>query len=194
MTVARVRLAGAMHAVVTGVDDLVSPGLSGPARSRVEGDTFVVVPDEPDAITEVRSTPGVNVTVRIGTGATPPVHVRVPRGLAIHAELSAGTIDVAALSGPLHIRLRGGSVRIDACDGPVDVDLGAGTVVAALRVTEPSRVRCGAGSVRIALLEGSNATARVAGRDESDAVVVGDGAAPLDVEVTAGHAEVHATA
>lgn len=191
MTVERVQLSGAMHAVITGMEELSSPGLSGPARSRIEGDTFVVVPDECGEITLVRSSGGAKLDVRVGAGgAPPPVHVRVPRGLAIDADMTAGTIEAAALSGPLRIRLGGGSIRLDACDGPVDVGVSAGSVVAALRVTERSRVRCDAGIVRVTLLGGSDVTARFVGHPARHVVVAGAGRAPLDVEVGVGTAEV----
>jgi hypothetical protein len=127
---------------------------------------------------------------------TEPLIVRVNPRLAVEAELSAGSLSVLAMHGPVAADLAAGSARLEAVTGPLDVTARAGSVRIQGRLASgTSRIRCDAGSVTIRLDPGSSVRVRARvelgrvrfhgdGGDLSGAcdVVVGGGEGLLDIE------------
>jgi hypothetical protein len=127
---------------------------------------------------------------------TGPLIVRVNPLLAVEAELSAGSLSVLGMHGPVAADLAAGSARLEAVSGPLDVTTRAGSVRIQGRLASgTSRIRCDAGSVTIRLDPGSSVRVRARvelgrvrlhgeGGDLSGAcdVVVGGGEGLLDIE------------
>jgi hypothetical protein len=140
-----------------------------------------------------------------------PLTVRLHPDLALEVELTAGSLRVERVAGPLRVDVSAGSARIEVAGGPLDVSVAAGSVkVAGVLDRGASRIRCEAGSVRVDLApessvrvraraelgrillpEQAGAAAWVAGGGVREATV-GAGAATLDVEATMGSVEVSA--
>jgi hypothetical protein len=127
---------------------------------------------------------------------TEPLIVRVNPQLAVDAELSAGSLSVLGVHGPVTADLAAGSARLESVSGPLDVTARAGSVRIQGRLASgTSRIRCDAGSVTIRLDQGSSVRVRAhveLGRvrlhgqsGESTGacdVVVGGGEGLLDIE------------
>jgi hypothetical protein len=127
---------------------------------------------------------------------TEPLVVRVNPRLAVVAELSAGSLSVLGINGPVTADLAAGSARLESVSGPLDVTARAGSVRIQGQLTSgTSRVRCDAGSVAIRLDPGSSVRVRAhvelgrvrmhgQGGELSGAcdVVVGGGEGLLDIE------------
>jgi hypothetical protein len=140
-----------------------------------------------------------------------PLTVRLHPDLALDVELTAGSLQVERVAGPLRVDVSAGSARIEVQGGPLEVSVAAGSVrVAGVLDRGASRIRCEAGSVRVDLApessvrvraraelgrillpEQAGAPAWVAGGGAREATV-GAGAATLDVEATMGSVEVSA--
>jgi hypothetical protein len=125
--------------------------------------------------------------------------VRMRPDLTLDAGVTAGSLKVAGLTGPLRISVAGGSASLDRFQGPLDLSVDAGSAKGSgLLASGSSRIRCHAGSVKINLERGSSVRIRartelgkvllpgdpnwLAGGD----VTVGDGEALLEVEVNIG--------
>jgi hypothetical protein len=125
--------------------------------------------------------------------------VRMRPDLALDVELSAGTVRVDGVTGPMRLELRAGSIRVEGARGPLDASVAAGSLrLDAMLRTGESRVRCDASSVRINLERGSSVLVRARAEmsklsmprrggvgtwmGEREEVKIGDGAATLDIE------------
>ena len=125
--------------------------------------------------------------------------VRMRPDLALDVELSAGTVRVDGVTGPMRLEVRAGSVRVEGARGPLDASVAAGSLrVDGMLRTGESRVRCDASSVRINLERGSSVLVRARAEmsklsmphrgqmgtwmGEREEVKIGDGAATLDIE------------
>ncbi len=137
--------------------------------------------------------------------------VRMRPDLPLDAEISAGSIHIDRIYGPLRIAISAGSAKINDARGPVDLEVSAGSVRLNALLTEgTSRIWCDAGSVRVRLQRGSSVKVRaradfgkltlpdndtaktwVAGGGARE-VTVGNGDALLDVQASLGNVAVTA--
>ncbi|HEY2957280.1 MAG TPA: hypothetical protein VGM21_03585 [Actinomycetota bacterium] len=139
--------------------------------------------------------------------------IRMRPDLALDAGVTAGSLKVAGLTGPLRVSLAGGSARVERFAGPLDLAVEAGSLRGSgLLTAGSSRVRCQAGSVRLHLERGSSVKVRAraelgnvvlpgdadgerwlaGGGGEAREVTVGDGEALLEIEVNMGSVVVSA--
>jgi hypothetical protein len=138
--------------------------------------------------------------------------IRMRPDLALDAGVTAGSLKVAGLTGPLRVSLAGGSARVERFAGPLDLSVEAGSLRGSgLLTAGSSRVRCQAGSVRLHLERGSSVRVRaraelgnvvlpgdadgerwLAGGGEAREVTVGDGEALMEIEVNMGSVVVSA--
>ena len=136
-----------------------------------------------------------------------PMVVRVNPTVPVHAEVSAGSLTVQGVTGPLSVVVAAGSARLDDVSGPFDVDTHAGTVRISGRIeAHESRIRCEAGAVSLHLRPGSSATIRaraemgrikIVGRPAGDpaadgyrVATIGGGTASVQVDATMGSVEI----
>jgi hypothetical protein len=139
-----------------------------------------------------------------------PMTVRVNPTLAVSAEVTAGSLDVHALRGPLTFSVTAGSVRATDCSGPVDGVVRAGSAKLDLRPQQGrSTVRVESGSVDLKLMPGSDVrvtahaelgevkvrssdgtTSRLLESGEARELVVGNGTATFDLDVVMGSVKV----
>jgi len=137
--------------------------------------------------------------------------VRMRPDLALDASVTAGSLKVAGVTGPLRVAVAGGSAKIDRFGGPLDLSVEAGSVKGSgLLVAGSSHIHCQAGSVRIHLERGSSVKVRasaelgnvvlpgdpdgehwLAGGGARE-VTVGDGAGLLEIEAHMGNVVVSA--
>lgn len=201
---ARVRITAAARTVrVIGDPSVLEAEIDGPHRAWREDDTLVISGGE-DAGSgfSFRSRRRSHRDWRDWSDlaewrrVTEPLVVRVHPDLAVTAELSAGSLSILGVHGPLTADLAAGSARLEAVTGPLDITTRAGSLRIQGRLTEgTSRVRCDAGSVSVRLDPGSSVRVRAhvdLGRvrfhgPTGDAtgpgeVVVGAGAGLLDIE------------
>jgi hypothetical protein len=137
-----------------------------------------------------------------------PLVVRVHPGCPVDAEVSAGSLTVVGVTGPLHIVIAAGSARLDGIVSPIDVEARAGAVRVRGRLDAgESRIRCEAGSVNVQLTRGSDVRVRaradlgrvrvqgVSGHEpqlgSQREVTIGAGTATLDIEAAMGSVDVH---
>ncbi len=137
------------------------------------------------------------------------VTVRMRPDLPLGAEVSAGSLRVDRVHGPLDISIAAGSAKINDARGPIDLMVSAGSVKLDTLLTQgTSRIRCDAGSARIHLRRGSSV--RIRGRSDfgkltmpsdragvrtikgwvpggSFETVIGAGDATLDVQASLGN-------
>jgi hypothetical protein len=138
--------------------------------------------------------------------------VRMRPDLALDATVTAGSLKIARVTGPLRVAVAGGSAKLDEFRGPLDLSVEAGSVKGSgVLASGSSRIRCQAGSVRIHLERGSSVKVRaraelgnvvlpgdaegerwVAGGGATREVTVGDGAALLEIECNMGSVVVSA--
>lgn len=138
---------------------------------------------------------------------TEPLVVRVHPAAALDIELSAGSLSVQDVTGPLTVVLAAGSARLDDVSGPLNIETRAGALRISGRIdADESRIRCEAGSVSLHLSEGSSVRirahaelgrVRVAGLGPTDSVfgasrqfTVGSGNGALDIDTTMGSIEI----
>ena len=128
--------------------------------------------------------------------------VRMRPDLPLEVELSAGTLRVDGLTGPVRLDVRAGSARVEHVRGPIEAMVAAGSLrVEALLTQGASRIRAEASSVRVNLERGSSVVLRARpdmskltlpghgvigslGIGERQEVKIGDGAATLDIDAT----------
>jgi hypothetical protein len=142
---------------------------------------------------------------RFGEEAT----VRMRPDLTLDAGVTAGSLKVAGLTGPLRIAISGGSASLDRFHGPLDLSVEAGSLRGSgLLAAGSSRIRCQAGSVKLNLERGSSVRIRArtelgkvllpgddnwaAGADAAREVTVGGGEALLEIEASMGSVVVSA--
>jgi hypothetical protein len=138
-----------------------------------------------------------------------PVTVRMNPTLAAQAEVLAGSLEIAGLSGPVVFSLTAGSLRMHDCSGVVNGVVRAGSAVLQVRPTAgASSVRVESGSLDLRLLPGSDVRLsgqadlgefKVRGADGSLTLskvdrlpeqVVGAGNATFELHVSMGSAKV----
>ncbi len=110
----------------------------------------------------------------------------------------AGSLEVDGARALDHVRVTAGSLRVRGAQEPVDVLVQAGSAqVNMVQTHGQSRLRCESGSLQLTLEEGSDAkvhsdvqlgrlTVEPEPKDRNRDVVVGLGAAEIDVEVVMG--------
>jgi hypothetical protein len=136
--------------------------------------------------------------------------VRMNPALALAASISAGSLRIEGVQGPIKVEILAGNCRISGFRGPLDLSIQAGNLTASGRLDGgASKVRCDMGSVAINLEQGSSVrlTARTTmgkvaivgdggehvllGQSGKE-VRIGAGAATLDVECIMGNVRVSA--
>lgn len=86
-----------------------------------------------------------------------PLTVRMNPALVADAEVMAGSLEVAGMTGPVAFSLTAGSLRLHDCSGVVNGVVRAGSAVLQVRPTHgASVVRIESGSVEVRLLAGSD--------------------------------------
>jgi hypothetical protein len=140
------------------------------------------------------------------------VTVRMRPDLPLDASVTAGSLKIAGITGPLRVAVSGGTAKLDEFRGPLDLSVEAGSAKGSgVLASGSSRIRCQAGSVRIHLERGSSVKVRaraelgnvvlpgdaegehwLAGGGAAREVTVGDGAALLEVESNMGNVVVSA--
>lgn len=143
---------------------------------------------------------------------TEPLVIRVKPTVPVDVEVSAGSLNVQGMSGPLSVVVAAGSARLDDVTGPLEVEMRAGAVRISGRIeAHNSHIRCEAGSVGLHLDRGSDVTVRaradlgrvrvhglpvppVGGPTDSAfggnrEVTIGAGTATIDIETTMGSIE-----
>lgn len=224
--VRRVRIASTGHAVrVVGDPRLRVPRVDGPHTQRCEGDTLIVEPEMGEEggdffIAAIPPWRNRDEAFNRMWRSVPPLVVRMPPDLALRAEVTAASVVVRDVKGPIGLAVAAGSARLDGFSSPVDIDVSAGSVSAhGVLDRGESTVRCSAGSVKLQLAAGSSVRLKGtanAGRlvfplsrhaaargprgpfgpfgpfGEAHESVVGDGDGVLEVEVTTGSVVVRA--
>ncbi len=162
---ARVRVVASARAVrVVGDPGVREAVADGPHELRREGDTLVVSGDTDDAGEGgfVSSGPGWRVRARVDHGPR-ALTVRMHPDLALDADVSAGSLDVDGVRGPIRGELAAATVRITGFAGPLDLETSAGRIDASgVLAGGSSRVRCHAGKLTMRLEHGSSV--RINGR------------------------------
>lgn len=201
----RVRIVGDPSVAIYAVE--------GPHHVRREGSTLVVAGEvEPiptdDAFTLLSGGRWREVAGRLqhGLGQGLELLVRVRPDLAVGVEVIAGSVQVEDAKGLDHGRVTAGSLRVRGVEQPFDLLVQAGSAQVETRQTHGrSRLRCESGSLQLTLLPGSDVRVRSDvqlgrfvteperhGRDRNRDLVVGTGAAEIDVEVVMGSVTVKA--
>lgn len=181
--------------------------IDGPHTVRREGSTLVVageteiVPTD-DAFTLLAGGRWREVADRFqhGFGQDLELKVRVRPDLAVGVEVIAGSLQVTDARALDHVRVTAGSLRITGAESPLDLLVQAGSAqIETRQVHGRSRLRCESGSMQLTLVEGSDVRVRSdvqlgrfvteperRGRDRNRDLVLGTGAAEIDVEVVMG--------
>jgi hypothetical protein len=182
--------------------------VAGPHHVRREGTTLLITGDtEPlptdDTFMLLSGGRFREVADRIqqGLGQNLEMTVRIRPDLAVAAEVTAGSLHAEGLRALDHIRVTGGALRARDVEVPLDLLVQAGSAQVTTRQTHGrSRLRCESGSLTLTLLEGTDARIRHEAqlgrfitkpeqRTDRD-VVVGTGAAEIDIDVVMGSATV----
>ncbi len=178
--------------------------VDGPHQVRREGSTLHITGDTSPLPTDdtfvllsggrLREAAG---RLQRGIGQNIELTVRVRPDLAVGAEVIAGSLHVEGLRNLDHVRATAASLRVKDAEAPMDVLVQAGSAQVATRQTRGrSRIRCESGSLTLKLLAGTDARIRhdvqlgkfatqPEQRTDRD-IVVGTGAAEIDVEVVMG--------
>lgn len=196
----RVRLVG---------DPTVSTfAVDGPHHVRRDGTTLLIAGDTeplPTDDTFMLLTGGrfreVADRLQHGLGQNLEMTVRVRPDLAVGVEVTAGSLHAEGVRALDHVRVTGGSLRIRDVEVPLDLLVQAGSAQVTTRQTHGhSRLRCESGSLTLTLLAGTDARVRhdvqlgrfvtkPEQRTDRD-VVVGTGAAEIDIDIVMGSATV----
>jgi ferric-dicitrate binding protein FerR (iron transport regulator) len=139
-----------------------------------------------------------------------PLTLRINPDLALEVEVMAGSVDIVGMRGPLAFSVTAGSLRANDCAGPFTGTIRAGSAKLDVRpVTGSSHVRIESGSVDLRLQSGSDVrlrthaelgeikikngagpSTRVVDREGAHELVIGAGAASLDLDVVMGSVKV----
>jgi hypothetical protein len=139
------------------------------------------------------------------------LHVRMHPSLALDATVSAGSLTVRRVHGPITATVAAGSAKIDDFEGPITLAVSAGSVSARGRLASgQSRIDCDAGSVSLLLGRGSSVAIRarsdlgkvsLPGGHSTDGrgwllggtseATIGSGQATLDIRVNMGGVSVN---
>ncbi len=178
--------------------------VDGPHQVRREGSTLHITGDTqpmPTDDTFVLITGGrfreAAERVQRGLGQNIGLTVRVRPDLAVGAEVIAGSLHIEGVRKLDHVRTTAASLRVQDAESPMDVLIQAGSAQVATRQTRGrTRVRCESGSLTLKLLDGTDARVRhdvqlgkfaIQPEQRTDRdIVVGTGAAEIDVEVVMG--------
>lgn len=207
----RVRVAGAFGTVsVVGDPSVAEASASGSHTARYDDQTLVIEAGDHQHARWFSpgwsfGRPGVGWGVGWGdlSKRMLPLEVRMNPDLPLAVDLTAGSLSVRDLRGPVRLEVDAGTVRLERVNGPLTVALISGSAVIGGQITRgDSRVRCEFGKVTVQLEPGSSV--RVTGRSHlgkvflpgrqtgfgaglvEDSVVIGDGDATLDIETSAG--------
>ncbi|HEX6235047.1 MAG TPA: hypothetical protein VFZ63_18095 [Jiangellaceae bacterium] len=178
--------------------------VDGPHQVRREGSTLHITGDTqpmPTDDTFVLITGGrfreVADRLQRGLGQNLELTVRVRPDLAVGAEVIAGSLHTEGVRGLDHVRATAASLRVQDAEAPLDLLVQAGSAQVTTRQNRGrSRIRCESGSLTLKLLEGTDARVRhdvqlgkfstqPEQRTDRD-LVIGTGAAEIDVEVVMG--------
>jgi hypothetical protein len=178
--------------------------VDGPHQVRRDGSTLHIAGDTepiPTGDTFVLLSGGrfgeVADRIQRGLGHNTELTVRVRPDIAVGVEVIAGSLHSEGVPALDHVRVTAGSLRLQDADSPLDVLVQAGSAQVTTRQTRGrSRIRCESGSLTLRLQEGTDARVRhdvqlgrfvtqPEQRTDRD-VVVGTGAAEIDVEVVMG--------
>lgn len=168
-----VRLEGASHEIrITGDPSVHEAIVGAPMTLCREGDVLIVegIPtDTGSRFWFTRDQPA--WPWGIGRADRRPIALRMNPDLALEAELSAGTLSVAGVLGPISAHLSAGSARIEGFASPLDVRVLAGKLRASGKlVSGRSRIACDMGSIWLSLDAGSSV--RVRARSEMGKVTL----------------------
>jgi hypothetical protein len=209
----RVRISATARGVrVVGDPSVAEATVEGSHRAHRDGDTLFI-----DGNSELDDMGGFTFE-----GRRPPWHrqwanwrrfaeqlvIRVNPGCPVDAEVSAGSLVVVGVTGPLRVVVAAGSARLDGIASPFDIETRAGAVRVRGRLDAgESRIRCEAGSVNVHLAHGSDVRVRaradlgrvrlhgVSGHEPQlggeREVTVGAGTATLDIETAMGSVDIH---
>jgi len=175
---ARVRVVASARAVrVVGDPGVREAVADGPHELRREGDTLVVSGDTDDVGGGGFVSSGPGWRVRAHAGGPRTLTVRMHPDLALDAEVSAGSLDVAGMRGPIRGEMAAATVRITGFAGPLDLETSAGRIDASgVLAGGSSRVRCHAGRLTMRLEHGSSV--RINGRTTVGKMVLPDDGDP----------------
>jgi hypothetical protein len=204
----KVRIVNNMGTVSVVGDPSVQEAVAeGPHKARRDGDILVIEADE-DAGGFVFET---GRRWRFGAGDQRRLNIRMHPDLELEADVSAGSLRIEGIKGPIGADVQAGSVKIFDFESPLHLDVQAGSVKASGRLTAgKSTISCQAGSVKIDLLRGSDVRVKARAQlgkvtmpDGTRSVSIGGGArewisgsgtASLDIEAEMGSVQVTAEA
>jgi hypothetical protein len=142
-----------------------------------------------------------------GDGGPPVLRIRMNPDLPLEIDMTAGSVKVQGVHGPITANLTAGSGRFDDIRSPIKLGVDAGSLnVRGLFNEGDSEIRCTAGKVRVELDRSSNVSIKAratlgrislpddSGKDSEWQGVgtgkreskIGDGRAKLDIEATTG--------
>jgi hypothetical protein len=223
--IARVRLEAAAGSVQVIADPGVSGAeVSGPHQMHRQGDVLVIATDmewgEEGTFVQLGRHGARFGRPRRGGGWTresftpPALRLRLRPDLPLEIDLSAGTLSVRDMVGPIRCDVAAGTARIEGFRAPIQCTVNAGKLSAEGVLTEgASRITCDAGAIRLHLDRGSSVRGRVRttlGKTElrlpdrpadvgggslgttAREFVLGDGAGTLDIVSNLGSVRVQA--
>lgn len=166
----------------------------------IAGDTEPVPTDDTFVLLSGRRFREVADRIQRGVGQNLELRVRVRPDLAVGVEVIAGSLRSEGVPNLDHVRITAGSLRIRDLEAPVDLLVQAGSAqVEMCQTYGRSRLRCESGSLHVTLRAGTDARIRPdiqlgrfatepdrPGRRGGRDIVVGTGAAEIDVEVVMG--------
>ena len=210
--VTRIRVDASVRAVViVGDPEVVGAIADGPHSAQWEGDTLFI--GEEHGAETFQFDWSELALRRRGRDVlrARALHIRMHPSLALDAVVSAGSLTVRRVHGPITATVAAGSAKIDDFEGPISLAVSAGSVSARGRLTSgESRIDCDAGSVSLLLTRGSSVSIRarsdlgkvsLPGSHSSDGrswllggtseATVGTGQANLDIRVNMGGVSVN---
>jgi hypothetical protein len=198
-------------AEVVGDPSVTSAVAEGPHRARQEGDTLIIEQaplDESDHFTFGRGDQ--RLVVNGLDFQRRKLRVRMNPDLALAVNLSAGSLRIEGVHGPIAGEVLAGNCKISSFRGPLDMTIQGGNLSASGRLDSgASKIRCEMGSVTIALESGSSVRVtahttmgKVAISSAGDEQVmlgqigkevrIGSGNGTLDIDCTMGNVRVSA--
>jgi len=180
----------------------------GPHRARQEGDTMVIEHEPFDDMDSFSFGHGRHIAVNGFDVQRRKLTVRMNPDLALIASVQAGNVRVDGVHGPITGDVQAGNCKVAGFRGTLNLNVQAGNVSASGRLDSgASKVRCEMGSVKINLEKGSSVRIgarstlgkvaiegekgeRPAAGPSGREVIIGSGAATLDVECTMGSVKV----
>ncbi len=206
----RVRVSSAIgSAEILGDRSVTYAVAEGPHRARQDGDTMVIEQGPLDSDSFSFGHGHRREAINSIDFGSRKLRVRMNPDLALIAQVSAGSLRIEGVHGPIAAEVLAGQCRISDFASPLDIATQAGNVSASGRLDRgASKVRCEMGNVTINLEGGSSVkvTAHttmgkvaVDTKDEQTVlgqsgreVTIGAGEASLDIECTMGNVRVSA--